>query len=739
MVLLTGFLTAVVFAYFAPSVEFLLLCNITCISLAVASWCRNWHSDILALMAGVSLGNLLVLAYAYSFQLNKFPKDLWQEKIPVTFTVLSEPKHEQYRASFLAKIADLDMQVRLSWYVPPRNLQQGQIWQGTIKLKPIHGYANPGGWDYERYNMERNIKAQGYVDNKANFKLLDTLHKSNLSERLRNQIKTKMTASMPDDATVPLLLSLAIGDRQQLADEHWQVLQRTGTAHLVAISGLHVGLVFAVFYGSCILLCRTLAMRWQLVPAKFMASIFATLATSLYILLSGMAISTLRAYLMLCIVCIFLCFYKRLNIIYSLLLTACILILFNPVVALQTGFILSFASVAMIVSLIRGQFIQTSKLKLSLGLQWRLSLAIIPLSLATLSVVALFAPLANIFAIPWVSIVIVPLLLFYDLSVLLYIPINTLLLSLAAIAMQALWWFLQLVDNISYTPNIIIFTAAQWFALAALYLSPRAFAPIFLLLVFYPVVEKPKQGEVWLTVLDVGQGLATVLQTQHHVLVYDAGPLKGETVLIPYLKHRGIKTIDRLIVSHADADHKNGALQLVQTMPVKQILVGETIAELAQQSFCEQAQAWEWDGVFFEVLHPDNNPKWKGNNRSCVLTIRAKNKQILLTGDIQKSVENCLLSTNIERLRSDIVVLPHHGSKTSSTYDFVQAIAAQYALVPAGFLSQYGHPHQDVLANYEAVNAQLYYTAHQGAIHVKITHEGVDINTYRNRYKRWWQ
>jgi competence protein ComEC len=239
-------------------------------------------------------------------------------------------------------------------------------------------------------------------------------------------------------------------------------------------------------------------------------------------------------------------------------------------------------------------------------------------------------------------------------------------------------------------------------------------------------------------VLDVGQGLASVVQTKNYILIYDTGPLDGKTVLLPYLQSRGIQQIDKLVISHADADHRNGAASLLASLSAAQILVGENIRELPKQSLCYQGQQWQWDGVFFEIIHPDVNPRWEGNNRSCVLRIKTENHQILLTGDIQKPVESHLLKNLSESLASDIIVVPHHGSKTSSSLAFLEVVKPQYAIVPAGFLSQYGHPHKDVLANYEAIDAQLYYTAHQGAIHVKIAGTELNFTAHRDHYRRWW-
>lgn len=738
MVHLAGFFFAVVLGYFAPSLQVLLISSCVLLTVGGALYASR-QRFALRTMLGFTLGLLYITFFALSFQLNKFPEPLWQQKIPVNFIIVSEPVYESYRTSFIAEITDLERQVRLSWYVPPKHLKKGQSWDATVKLKPIHAYANPGGFDYERLNMQQRISAQGYIDNKKPFKLNGIVTPEKPTAQLRHKIKGQLQATLGEHAAAPLLLALAIGDRQDLTDTHWEILRVTGTAHLMAISGLHVGLVFGVFFLLTTPLFRLVSMYFHGLPAKFSGAVMAAALTGFYVLLSGMAVSTIRAYIMLCFVCVFLCSYRRLNIFYSLSLTACLFLLIDPVVAMQAGFILSFATVSLIACLVQGQFVQGNKIRVGVGLQWRLAVLIIPLTLATLNTIALITPIANMVAIPWVSFTVVPLLLFYDVAVLLDLPYAEMLLYLAAYAMQGLWWFLERLSVVAFTPNVIVSQPWQWFAWAALFVAPRAYLPIFLLLVLFPWVEKPKEGELWLTLLDVGQGLATVLQTQNHTLLYDAGPLKGGTVLLQYLRSQHIKKIDTLIISHADADHRVGAEQLVDCLPVGEIRVGEFVTQLPAQSFCQQGQRWEWDSVLFEMLHPDNNPKWKGNNRSCVLQVKVNSQVLLLTGDIQKPVETHLLNTIYVTLASDLIIAPHHGSKTSSSRAFVEAVMPSYALIPAGFLSQYGHPHENVMANYEAVGAALYNTAHQGAIHVKITGKGIQVNAYRGRYKRWWQ
>jgi competence protein ComEC len=737
-----GFLIAILSGYFVASLLFFVILFMA--SLLVLLIYRYFFrfqansTELIKFCTGLCLGFAVISIFVLKFQLQKFPETLWQKKIPVTFTVVSAPQYESYRTSFLADVAELKRRVRLSWYVPPRDIAIGDSWQATIKLKPIHGYANPGNYDYERHNMLRGISAQGYVDNKATYERIGKQESQGSHANLREKIKSSMLHN-DSPSTVGYLLALAIGDRELLTDTDWSVLQSTGTAHLVAISGLHVGLVFAIFYFLSHAMAKLLNVRFPGLARQQVCSMLALIFSASYVLLSGMAISTLRAYFMLIIVCLFLCVNRRVQLSYSLLVTACLFLLVQPMAAMQVGFILSFGTVALIATLTSGGIIATKRVLAALVLQWRLSLALVPLTLLALGNIAVVSPLANSIAIPWVSFLLVPGLLLYNTLVLLHLPYAEPLLQFLHYAMHMLVVFLQQLSSIAIMPQLNINSWTQYLALTMMLLVPKILLPIFLLAVFFPSIPVPKAGELWLTVLDVGQGLASVVRTKNHVLVYDTGPLQGRTVLIPYLRAKQINTVDIAMISHADADHKNGLQDLISDLEVKQIYLGETMPELVGFSYCEQGQVWEWDGVIFEVLHPGSEQSWRGNNLSCVLRITANNKTILLSGDIQKPVEDYLLRNFNEKLKADLIVLPHHGSKTSSSKNFVNAVQAEVGIVPSGFLSQYGHPHNDVVANYEAVATRLYYTAHQGAIHVKINEKGISTHTYRARYRRWWQ
>ncbi len=735
---LAGFFTAVITGYFIPSIKgLILLCAIAFIALILIVKTKRgplWRLTIL----GILLGFLHITQFAMSHQAKKLPESQWQQPLSVTFTVLEKPKLDERSQRFLAEIQPLNIKANLSWYDLAKNIQRGQTWNATVKLKPIRGYANPGGRDYERYHMQEGVYARGYVVDKLPHQLISTHNTLPFYDQLREKIKTYLYNANINPNMQPLLLALATGERDGMNDNHWDVFKVTGTAHLMAISGLHVGLVLGVFYFLIYPISRFITSVYQVWPAKFVATIISSLLAGFYVLLSGMALSTLRAYVMLGIVCVFLCAYRRNNLAFSLLFTACFFLLIDPLAAMQLGFILSFGSVALILLLMQGQFVHQNKYVAALSLQWRLSILIVPLTLMALNTFSLTSPLANTLAIPWVSFIVVPALLFYDVAIVLNLPFADYLLILSAWSMELLWWFLSWLSDYSWSPMIGISQPWQWIALTVAFIAPRAYLPVFLLVVFMPWMEKPKEGELWLTVLDVGQGLANVVQTKHHTLIYDTGFPQGDTVLLPFLNSQQIKKIDMLLISHSDADHRNGTEQLLNKMVVDQILVGEVIDIIPDQPFCQRGQRWEWDGVIFEVLHPEHHEHWDRNNRSCVLRIKAGDKQLLLTGDIKKEVESHLVTEYSESLKSDVVVVPHHGSKTSSTKAFVQAVAPRYALISAGFLSQYGHPHKNVVANYDELGSQLYYTAHQGAIRVKMGIQGVEVDTYREQYKRWW-
>jgi competence protein ComEC len=265
------------------------------------------------------------------------------------------------------------------------------------------------------------------------------------------------------------------------------------------------------------------------------------------------------------------------------------------------------------------------------------------------------------------------------------------------------------------------------------------------LLTWQPV--KPQSNQLWFTLLDVGQGLSAVIQTAHHVLVYDTGARfsptfnAGSSVLVPYLQRQGIKQVDKLVISHADNDHSGGASALLKAMPVKQIQTSalELFTHYHAQP-CNIGQNWQWDGVTFTFLYPPSAHSEKTNDSSCVLAVQTGNQRILLTGDIEKGSERYLLELMPAQLTANILVVPHHGSRTSSTTAFVKAVHPEYALFAVGYHNRYRLPNVTIVERYRTMEAKNVDSIDCGAMQFKLDGKSpiAAPKCYRQQHRHYW-
>jgi competence protein ComEC len=620
---------------------------------------------------------------------------------------------------------------RITWYRNKRVVQPGERWQLKVRLKRPRGFSNPGGFNYQRWLLAQGIQATGYVRGKtANRRLHQTGGQpvQGLRQELSAHIQ-QLDMSAPVRA---LLRALGVGDRSAMSTAQWQVLQATGTSHLLAISGLHVGMVAGLVFFIARLGWNLLGnpQRW---PAPRVAAACSIIAALAYALLAGFQVPAQRALAMVSLWMLALMWTGRPSPwrVWSIALLAVLLL--DPFAVADPGFWLSFAAVALICLLTLGRHGQTGRWRRLLTVQFGLLLGLAPLQWLWFQLLSISAPFANLIAIPWVGLLVVPVML----AGILLLPFATLigdwLLGLSALSLSMLWWTLErlagLPVNLWQSPAV----SGGWMLLlmigivALLLPGAMRLAPVGIMLllpVFWLQPERPARGDVWFTLLDVGQGLAAVVETRDHVLVYDSGPAfrsgfnTGDAVLVPYLVKRGYRHIDRLVISHADNDHIGGAHSLFERLDVFSIQSGEP-GEInwARSKQCLAGQRWIWDQVQFEYLAPF--VPGKGNNSSCVLRVETSaGRVLLLPGDIERSIEQQLVERQVHRLAADILVAPHHGSRTSSTQAFVNAVDPEYVLFPAGYRSRFGFPKPDVLARYLETGAQTLDTATDGAVQV---------------------
>ncbi len=629
----------------------------------------------------------------------------------------------------------LPLKTRLSWYRNAPELHTGERWRLWVRLKRPHGFANPGGFDYERWLLAAGIRATGYVRGKRHHQRLGRQSAQGV-QALRGRISRQISATLGNTPEAALLRALGVGDRSRMTPAQWQVLRTTGTSHLLAISGLHVGLVAGLVFLLAGWLWRRVGLCavW---PARHAAALVSILAAFGYALLSGYQVPAQRALIMISVFMLSGFAPQRPSPWLSWALALLLVLLVNPLSVLTPGFWLSFGAVASILYLSVGYQGHVSKWRRLFRVQLVLPVALLPLGWIWFQQLSVVAPLANLLAIPWVSFLVVPPLLVGLVCLSLWPAASAGLLALAAASVHLLWivlaWFGAGTGNLLHLPA---FTATGMLLVIAgmLCLLAPATLPLRLagLLLLTPVVlepsPRPAQGDVWLTVLDVGQGLSAVIQTRRRLLVFDTGPAfrsgfnAGDAVVTPYLRWLGYGFIDRLILSHADNDHAGGVIGVRAGFPIASVISGEPQAlKFSPVNPCRKGQHWVWDKVRFEILSPGDDTRASGNNASCVLRVVARDgRSLLLPGDIERAVEHRLLRQSPDKLAASVLLAPHHGSLTSSSPGFVAAVRAQLVIFPTGYLNRFGFPKHRVSQRYRAAGATVLNTAEEGAIQVRL-------------------
>ena len=650
--------------------------------------------------------------------------------------------------------------IMLSWYQGRRDDEQferlpvrpGEMWRFTVRLKRPHGNANPGGFDYEAWLLERDIRATGYIRQNPPQRIVDMVWRPDYAiERLRFAIRASFARILPEEnyPWAGVLVALTIGDQKAIQGELWTTFNRTGTTHLMSISGLHVTMVATLFGWLVSFGWRrmpALALRLPAQKAGLLAACFGALG---YTLLAGFAVPAQRTLYMLLVAAIAMLSGRIVAPSRVLALALLVVLLIDPWAVLAAGFWLSFGAVAALL------YISAASVGERLGwagrlrawgmVQWAATLASLPILLLVFQQFSLVSPLANAVAIPVISFIVTPLALLG--AVVPWWPI-------LALAHRVMAWLMVFLDWCATWPVWLGPAPPVWAGLVAgigvaVCLLPRG-APgrglgVVLLVpaLFWPV-QKPALGEAWVDILDVGQGLASVVRTREHTMIYDPGPLysaesdAGQRVVVPYLRALGLGHIDMLMVTHRDTDHSGGTSSVKAALAVDEIR--SSVPGLSGQR-CLAGQRWVWDGVAFEVMHPSAEGyvvDGKPNHVSCVLMIDAGGRRMMLTSDIEAPDEAAMLQRYPGGLKADVLLMPHHGSKTSSTPLFLQAVGAPVAVIPVGYRSHFGHPKAEVLARYEAMGTAVWRTDLDGAVSVRLREEGAAISGWRHERRRYW-
>lgn len=685
----------------------------------------------------------------------------------ITGWVSSLPDRRPSGTRFLFEpLQDLTGRIRVSQFpsrpsrqpppasAPALQVLPGECYRLQLRLRPIRGLGNPGSFDSEGWAYRENLLAQAYVRGWESCTANDQARLPAF-RRLLLHLRARATAGI--DAAIGaghsqrgVIGGLTLGDDAAISDTQWESLRRTGTTHLISISGLHIALMAGIAFwllrrAWCVV--PGLALRY---PAPRAAAVGAILVATGYALLAGFSIPTQRSWIMSALVLGAMVSGRHTTAGRVLALALLLVLALEPAAVMSAGFWLSFLAIGWIAYLLQGRLRPPGKLMGWLGLQFALTLALAPVVLLVFGETSLISPLANLLLIPAYSILL-PVLLVAVAAVTLSLPGAASLLALLATVMEWLW---QLLEALAATP-LAVWSGPPpglWATVAALlgllaWLAPRGWpARALALALWVPLLVAVSgsalnpplpPGTARLTLIDVGQGLSALVQTQHHQLLFDTGPAgegydAGSSTILPYLRQMGIRTLQGLVVSHSDLDHRGGLPAILQALPVSQ----RWGAEGGQP--CRAGSRWDWDGVRFEFLHPADD-RWQGNNASCVLRVQARDQSLLLTGDIEAVVEAELVAGYGATLRSDVLVLAHHGSATSSSANFLAAVQPRWALIPAGWHNRYRHPSAKVLQRLRERNLPFRSTADGGMIVITL---GKDASpqprVWRGRLAHFW-
>ena len=661
-------------------------------------------------------------------------------------------------------LAKVPARITVVWYAEgsgalPVSLHAGERWDLSVRLRRPHGLANPNGFDFEAWLLERGIRATGYVrPDTSNRQLKSTVWRpAYLVERTREWLRDRIVSALADEPSAGVLIALAIGDQQAISRGEWTVFTRTGVNHLMSISGLHITMVSGVAFAIVLWFWRRFPALVARVAAVKAAAAGGLLVTCGYALLTGFAVPAQRTVYMLAAVAAGLWLGLASRPLAVLALALLVATLADPMCVLAPGFWLSFGAVALIMYVTLGRIGQPAWFVNWGKVQWAVTIGLTPLLLAMFQQVSVVSPLANAVAIPLVSLGVVPLTL---IGVLL--PVDW-LLRLAAWLMSLCTAMLEWMSTLPAA--VWQQHAPPWWSvplalLGALWLlAPRGLPGRWLgVVAFLPLLlvraSVPAPGEFWLDVLDVGQGLSAVVRTHGHTLLYDAGPAfssdtdAGSRVVVPFLRAQGVKQLDGFVVTHDDSDHFGGANSVLEAMPVGWVATSlpsdaPSVALAARRIRCFSGQSWDWDGVRFTMLHPAwesyNSPASKDNARSCVLKIDSAFGSLLLPADIEQGSEMELLRMHPEALHADVLVAPHHGSGTSSSIPFLARVAPSLIVIPVGYRNRFGHPKPEVLARYEAIGSRVLRSDRDGAVMLRFGAQGFLAEGYRASYRRYWQ
>ncbi|WP_414451914.1 ComEC/Rec2 family competence protein [Burkholderia sp. 22PA0099] len=770
----------------------------------------------LALLAGFSYAAVR----AHWRLADTLPAEWMRRDAIVTGTVRGLPARDADGMRFVFDVdghdtglAHFPARLRLSWIVrggdavPPPPMRPGERWRLRVRLKRPHGAANDGVRDAEAGWLAQGVRALGYVSAPRDAIRLDAGPRTprDAVDRLRFALRERVRTVLAGAPHAGIVIALAIGAQDDITEADRRSLRATGTSHLVAISGLHIGMVGALAGWGVAAWWRRAAVRGMplplIVPAQYAGACAAIAGAGCYAALAGFNVPAQRAWWMLSTACLAYLAGRAVPPSATLAMALAGVLIADPWAVLLPGFWLSFGAVAVILFAVSGRTnrrrhrregeplaadadmgvaqprraIDSRRwvARLAHGIasgarvQYAVTLWMVPLGVVWFGQIPLGGMAANALAIPWVGSLVTPVVLA---GVVLPAPLDALAFHAAHAMLAALFGVFDALGPAER--SVLTMAPPSGFALAAALIGGgwmlmphgwllRFAAPLAWLPFALPAPQGPPAGAARLTMLDVGQGTSVLVETAHHRLLFDAGPGEestraGERVVVPFLRARGIDKLDVLMISHADADHAGGAPAVLAALPVAQLAGGlppgnrlwrqAKDAGVADRLVCAAGQHWQWDGVRFAVLWPQGGVRaGSANAQSCVLHVSAVRHAALLTGDIDTRVERVLLAGDRAALAADVLVVPHHGSRTSSSEPFVDAVGPRTAWFPLGYANRFRHPHPTVWARFAERGIPLARSDRDGQVEVMLNDpdapdapDALPILRYRDRHRRYW-
>jgi competence protein ComEC len=729
------------------------------------------------------LGFLWAATFATIRLSDELPSDWQQKSINIVGTIATLPEVTEKGERFQfdvekiftqdsTKTLKIPRHISLNFYrdmvsARPENgpsqfnfFHAGERWQLSVKLKRPHTTYNPHGYDFEGWALENNIRATGSIISKSGYKKLNNFvwRPSYLVERAREKVGNHISQTLANKPYAGVIRALVVGDDSQITQAQWNVYLRTGVNHLMSISGLQITMLAGLAFAIAAFIWRRVPSLVMSMPTRKAATIIGLVVAVLYALLAGMSVPTQRTLYMLITFAAALLFGRNLAISRALAIALIVVVLLDPWATISAGFWLSFGAVAIIAYVSVGRLAAASWLTQAVHTQWAITLGLLPLLIVLFGQTSIVSPLANAFAIPIISLIVVPLAI---LGSLIHVDfILQLAHFILEICMQGLNWLATLPTWQQAAPPMWALVSAVFSVLWLL--LPRGFPQrwlgfVLLIPLFFANSARPDIGAMQVAVLDIGQGLAVVVKTANHTFLYDAGPKYNEQsdaggrIVLPYLRGEGVKKLDGFMVSHNDIDHSGGAPSVLAQMPASWFASSFTESDsmtLPPNALkCFAGQHWRWDGVNFEVLYPSwqsyDDVTLTDNNRSCGVKITSQYGSILLTGDIEELAETSMLEANKSALSSEVLIAPHHGSKTSSSVAFVQAVGAKQIIFTVGYLNRFNHPKPIIEKRYEESGAWLYRSDYHGALLIDFTRKtnmqlNMKILAWRQAQPRYW-